>query len=123
MLKSKRNIQTLNQFYRLIVLSFLISNSNGQVLSSILLVDKSDKAGIDFVHFAPRPRWCEIGPTVVGTATNEGLSLVFEQEKEYWKSNGRLMTLDEFANVHLIKIVCIFPSHTNKRNHSCFKKI
>tara|TARA_Y100000758_G_scaffold297727_1_gene258035 strand:- start:2191 stop:4032 length:1842 start_codon:yes stop_codon:yes gene_type:complete len=104
MLKSKRNIQTLNQFYRLIVLSFLISNSNGQVLSSILLVDKSDKAGIDFVHFAPRPRWCEIGPTVVGTATNEGLSLVFEQEKEYWKSNGRLMTLDEFANVHLIKM-------------------
>ena len=82
----------------------LFSKSDGQVLSSILLVDKSDKAGIDFVHFAPRPRWCEIGPTVVGTATNEGLSLVFEQEKEYWKSNGRLMTLDEFANVHLIKM-------------------
>ena len=39
-----------------------------------------------------------------GAATNEGLSLVFEKEKEYWKSNNRLLTMDEFANVHLIKM-------------------
>jgi len=76
----------------------------GQTTSKIFLQDRSSAAGIDFVHYAPRPRWCEIGPTIVGSATNEGLSLVFEQEKEYWKSNGRLMTLDEFANVHLIKM-------------------
>jgi|TARA_B100000929_G_scaffold209549_1_gene167028 hypothetical protein len=76
----------------------------GQTTSKISLQDRSSAAGIDFVHYAPRPRWCEIGPTIVGSATNEGLSLVFEQEKEYWKSNGRLMTLDEFANVHLIKM-------------------
>ena len=42
----------------------------------------ASSSGIDFIHYAPRPRWCEIGPTVVGTATNEGLNLVFEQEKE-----------------------------------------
>ena len=104
MLNNKRNSRSLNSYFILGILLFLFSKSDGQVLSSILLIDKSDKAGIDFVHFAPRPRWCEIGPTVVGTATNEGLSLVFEQEKEYWKSNGRLMTLDEFANIHLIKM-------------------
>jgi len=104
MLNNKRSSRSLNSSFILGVLLCLFSNSDGQVLSSILLVDKSDKAGIDFVHFAPRPRWCEIGPTVVGSATNEGLSLVFEQEKEYWKSNGRLMTLDEFANIHLIKM-------------------
>ena len=104
MLNNKRSSRSLNISFILGILLCLFSNSDGQVLSSILLVDKSDKAGIDFVHFAPRPRWCEIGPTVVGSATNEGLSLVFEQEKEYWKSNGRLMTLDEFANIHLIKM-------------------
>ena len=104
MLNNKRSSRSLNSSFILGILLCLFSNSDGQVLSSILLVDKSDKAGIDFVHFAPRPRWCEIGPTVVGSATNEGLSLVFEQEKEYWKSNGRLMTLDEFANIHLIKM-------------------
>ena len=104
MLNNKRNSRSLNSYFILGILLFLFSKSDGQVLSSILLIDKSDKAGIDFVHFAPRPRWCEIGPTVVGSATNEGLSLVFEQEKEYWKSNGRLMTLDEFANIHLIKM-------------------
>ena len=71
---------------------------------SIRLKDMASYSGIDFIHYAPRPRWCEIGPTVVGAATNEGLSLVFEQEKEYWKSNGRLMTMDEFANIHLIKM-------------------
>ena len=76
----------------------------GQTTSKISLQDRSSAAGIDFVHYAPRPRWCEIGPTIVGSATNEEISLVFEQEKEYWKSNGRLMTLDEFANVHLIKM-------------------
>tara|TARA_B110000014_G_scaffold263768_1_gene261717 strand:- start:253 stop:1995 length:1743 start_codon:yes stop_codon:yes gene_type:complete len=70
----------------------------------IYLIDKTNDSGIDFVHYAPRPRWCEIGPSVVGTATNEGLNLVFEEEGEFWKSNDRLLTLDEFANIHLIKM-------------------
>ena len=78
----------------------LVNNSE----EAIFLKDKSQTSGIDFVHYAPRPRWCEIGPSVVGAATNEGLSLVFEEEKEYWKSNNRLLTMDEFANVHLIKM-------------------
>ena len=41
---------------------------------------------------------------MVGAATNEGLSLVFDEEREFWKSNNRLLTMDEFANVHLIKM-------------------
>ena len=75
-----------------------------QPKDKIYLEDKTKFSGIDFIHYAPRPRWCEIGPSVVGAATNEGLSLVFEEEKEYWKSNNRLLTMDEFANVHLIKM-------------------
>ena len=97
----------LNYFYIFFSAAILSIGTNyihGQTVSTISLQDRTIVAGIDFIHFAPRPRWCEIGPTVVGSATNEGLSLVFEQEKEYWKSNGRLMTLDEFANVHLIKM-------------------
>ena len=70
----------------------------------IFLKDRSEDSGIDFIHYAPRPRWCEIGPSVVGAATNEGLSLVFDEEREFWKSNNRLLTMDEFANVHLIKM-------------------
>ena len=70
----------------------------------ILLNDDTENSGIDFIHFAPRPRWCEIGPTVVGAATNEGLDLVFKEEGEFWKSNGRLLSMDEFANMHLIKM-------------------
>ena len=70
----------------------------------ILLNDKTVNSGIDFIHFAPRPRWCEIGPSVVGAATNEGLDLVFKEEGEFWKSNGRLLSMDEFANMHLIKM-------------------
>ena len=62
------------------------------------------KSGIEFVHYAIRPRWCEIGPTVRGTATNEELKLVFLEEKELWKSRGRLLTLEEFAHIHLIKM-------------------
>jgi hypothetical protein len=76
----------------------------GDVQDKIYLEDKTNQSGIDFIHYAPRPRWCEIGPSVVGAATNEGLSLVFEEEKEYWRSNNRLLTMDEFANVHLIKM-------------------
>ena len=78
----------------------LVNGMDGQ----IYLVDKTNDSGIDFVHYAPRPRWCEIGPSVVGAATNEGLNLVFEEEREFWKSNDRLLTLDEFANIHLIKM-------------------
>ena len=91
-------------FFSVAILSIGTTDIQGQTASIISLQDRSSSAGIDFVHYAPRPRWCEIGPTVVGSATNEGLNLVFEQEKEYWKSNDRLMTLDEFANVHLIKM-------------------
>ena len=72
--------------------------------NQIYLKDKTDDSGIDFIHYAPRPRWCEIGPSVVGAATNEGLDLVFKEESEFWKSNNRLLTMDEFANIHLIKM-------------------
>ena len=72
--------------------------------NQIYLQDKTDDSGIDFIHYAPRPRWCEIGPSVVGAATNEGLDLVFKEEREFWKSNNRLLTMDEFANIHLIKM-------------------
>ena len=87
-------------FYYLLLFAFLFLEINAQ----IRFEDGTLDSGIDFIHFAPRPRWCEIGPTVVGSATNEELSLVFDQEKEFWNSNGRLLTLDEFANVHLIKM-------------------
>ncbi|SVA21639.1 uncharacterized protein METZ01_LOCUS74493, partial [marine metagenome] len=89
--------------FALVLLTFC-SLLESQPASSIYLMDNSKNAGIDFVHFAPRPRWCEIGPSVVGAATNEGLSLVFQEEEEFWKSNGRLLTMDEFANMHLIKM-------------------
>ena len=88
----------------LVILFTFFSHLKSQPISSIYLKDKSNNSGIDFLHFAPRPRWCEIGPTVVGTATNEELSLVFDEEGEFWKSNGRLLTMDEFANIHLIKM-------------------
>ncbi len=82
----------------------IISDLYSQIKSSMLLVDNTFKSGIDFIHYAPRPRWCEIGPSVVGSATNEELNLIFNEEEEFWNSNGRLLTLDEFANVHLIKM-------------------
>ena len=104
MIENRIILHYIYTFFNLAILPLGITNIQAQTASTISLQDRSVSAGIDFVHYAPRPRWCEIGPTVVGTATNEGLSLVFEQEKEYWKSNGRLMTLDEFANIHLIKM-------------------
>ena len=82
-------------------LTICIANNAEEI---IFLKDRSEDSGIDFIHYAPRPRWCEIGPSVVGAATNEGLSLVFDEEREFWKSNNRLLTMDEFANVHLIKM-------------------
>jgi len=92
----------------LLMVYFIFFENNlifpNQPKDKIYLEDKTEFSGIDFIHYAPRPRWCEIGPSVVGAATNEGLSLVFEEEKEYWKSNNRLLTMDEFANVHLIKM-------------------
>ena len=91
-----------------LVILFLIPLDNiglaNEITNKIYLEDRTNDSGIDFIHYAPRPRWCEIGPSVVGTATNEGLSLVFEEEKEFWKSNNRLLTMDEFANIHLIKM-------------------
>ena len=80
------------------------SNLTTGMDNEIYLKDKTDDSGIDFIHYAPRPRWCEIGPSVVGAATNEGLDLVFKEEREFWKSNKRLLTMDEFANIHLIKM-------------------
>ena len=80
------------------------SNLAAGMDNQIYLKDKTHDSGIDFIHYAPRPRWCEIGPSVVGTATNEGLDLVFKEEREFWKSNNRLLTMDEFANIHLIKM-------------------
>ena len=80
------------------------SNLAGGMDNQIYLKDKTHDSGIDFIHYAPRPRWCEIGPSVVGAATNEGLDLVFKEEREFWKSNNRLLTMDEFANIHLIKM-------------------
>ena len=98
---------TTHYIYLLLIIILNVINHNivfAQQSTSIKLKDLSSFSGIDFIHHAPRPRWCEIGPTVIGASTNEGLNLVFEQEKEYWKSNGRLMTMDEFANIHLIKM-------------------
>ena len=86
------------------IIPLIGSDLIGQSKSSIYLSDKSLESGINFVHYAPRPRWCEIGPAVVGLATNEELNLVFNDQEEFWNSNGRLLTLDEFANVHLIKM-------------------
>ena len=34
--------------------------------TSIYFSNVQQQVGIDFVHYAPRPRWCEIGPTVQG---------------------------------------------------------
>ncbi len=98
MLLNRIFYQTL--FYCTIFLAFFSTEINAQ----IRFEDGTLDSGIDFIHFAPRPRWCEIGPSVIGSATNEELSLVFEEEGEFWNSNGRLLTLDEFANVHLIKM-------------------
>ena len=101
------SVYQINTFIIVFLLRFLFLFSlciYGQTNGTIYLEDNSLDSGIDFVHYAPRPRWCEIGPSVVGTATNEELSLVFQEEGELWKSNGRLLTLDEFANVHLIKM-------------------
>ena len=94
MRKDQTMLRYFNIFFSVAIISLSAAGIQAQATSTISLQDRSVAAGINFVHYAPRPRWCEIGPTVVGSATNEGLSLVFEQEKEYWKSNGRLMTLD-----------------------------
>ena len=106
-IKSKVNKITTYFTFKFIVLNILLSLGSflhGRSNSNIYLNDKTIESGINFVHYAPRPRWCEIGPSVVGSATNEELSLVFNEEEEFWNSNGRLLTLDEFANVHLIKM-------------------
>ena len=89
--------------YLIIILPTKSNLANGMD-NQIYFQDKTDDSGIDFIHYAPRPRWCEIGPSVVGAATNEGLDLVFKEEREFWKSNNRLLTMDEFANIHLIKM-------------------
>ena len=78
----------------------LLSNLSTQIRFS----NVQQQVGIDFVHYAPRPRWCEIGPTVQGAATNEGLKRVFLEEREFWQSGNNLLTLEEFAHIHLIKM-------------------
>lgn len=87
-----------------VALLLLAGNWAMEEESLIRFEDHRARAGIDFVHHAPRPRWCEIGPTVSGAATNEGLELIFQEGKEFWKSNDRLLTLEEFAHLHLIKM-------------------
>ena len=90
-------------FYTSVIILFNWPLS-AQEKTKIFFKDVLNESRIDFVHYAPRPRWCEIGPTVQGVATNEGLNLVFQEEKEYWKSGDRLLTMEEFANLHLIKM-------------------
>lgn len=90
-------------FYTLVIILFNWPLS-AQEKTKIFFKDVLNESRIDFVHYAPRPRWCEIGPTVQGVATNEGLNLIFKEEKEYWKSGDRLLTMEEFANLHLIKM-------------------
>ena len=95
--------------YRILVTGFVCLFFNnymiiGQPEIGIQFQDMTNSSGIDFVHYAPRPRWCEIGPSVVGAATNEELKLIFNERDEFWNSNGNLLTLDEFANLHLIKM-------------------
>ncbi|MFQ5640036.1 MAG: CRTAC1 family protein [bacterium] len=87
-----------------LIASLLPSDAEGQIRKLIQFSDHREKAGINFFHYAPRPRWCEIGPTVQGAATNEGLELVFKEQKELWRSGNRLLTMEEFAHVHLIKM-------------------
>ena len=68
----------------LIISLVLASNINicigGESSESIYLQDNSQNAGIDFVHFAPRPRWCEKGPSIVLNDKKEELILLFEDE-------------------------------------------
>lgn len=104
MTKSKKNPIARKYLTYLLVLIAFCSFVKSKPSTFILLNDDTENSGIDFIHFAPRPRWCEIGPSVVGAATNEGLDLVFKEEGEFWKSNGRLLSMDEFANMHLIKM-------------------
>ncbi|MBC8395364.1 MAG: CRTAC1 family protein [Candidatus Marinimicrobia bacterium] len=99
-------INFIHKYSIILSILFIFNSSDlySQSNSEIFLRDVRDQVGIDFVHYAPRPRWCEIGPSVVGLATNESISLVFQEEKQFWKSNNRLLTMDEFANIHLIKM-------------------
>ena len=87
---------------QVVMILLLMSDAQEQIRKRIHFTDHLEKAGIDFVHYAPRPRWCEVGPTVQGAATNEGLERVFREQMELWKSGNRLLTLEEFAHVHLV---------------------
>ncbi|MCH7497373.1 MAG: VCBS repeat-containing protein, partial [Candidatus Marinimicrobia bacterium] len=80
------------------------AEGKGKVRSAIRFENLREQVGIDFIHYAPRPRWCEIGPTLRGAATNEALELIFLEGKEAWKSRERLLNLEEFAHLHLIKM-------------------
>ena len=102
--KAKLFLPSRKKLDYIVILFTVFTLLKSQPSSLIYFKDNTKISGIDFVHFAPRPRWCEIGPSVLGTATNEELGLVFKEEKEFWKSNGRLLTMDEFANIHLIKM-------------------
>ena len=58
----------------------------------IQLEDAREAAGVDFVHYGERHRWCEIGPQVQGVATNEEIP------------EGLFVNPFEFANRHLIRM-------------------
>ena len=59
---------------------------------TIRFADVLSPAGIDFLHYGERHRWCEIGPQVRGVATNEEIpALLFTEPFE-------------FAHRHLIRM-------------------
>ncbi len=60
--------------------------------TGIRVEDVLEEAGIDFLHYGERHRWCEIGPQVQGIATNEEIP------------EGLFADPFEFANRHLIRM-------------------
>lgn len=60
--------------------------------TGIRVEDVLEEAGIDFLHYGERHRWCEIGPQVQGIATNEEIP------------KGLFADPFEFANRHLIRM-------------------
>ena len=71
MAKTKINTYLIYTLLMLILSAISQNIAFAQDKPSIRLKDMASYSGIDFIHYAPRPRWCEIGPTVVGAATND----------------------------------------------------
>ncbi len=81
MAKTKINTYLIYALLMFILSAISHNIAFAQDKPSIRLKDMASYSGIDFIHYAPRPRWCEIGPTVVGAATNEGLSQCLNKKK------------------------------------------